>query len=195
MKKGIIITIATVVVIALAAAGVFVVASSGLFHKEAKGLILYGNQEQLKGDKDMEAANTEYSYETKVKLVDEELMIIREKDMQEFYAHKMLNQIDDQNQCKLVSKLESGTETPVYYGKEAKTSLNIGGKEQKVTAAGDVIIGSGRMFEDGYLVVSDSLYEELQGTETGMLVLKLNKAADKEISRCQFDQVQLIEIS
>ncbi|MDD2980021.1 MAG: lipoprotein BA_5634 family protein [Hespellia sp.] len=195
MKKGIIITIATVCVIMAAAAGVFVAVSKGLFHhKEAKGLILYGTEEQLSKDSKLEKADTVYTYQTKVKLIEDNLMIIREKDMQEFCKQQIVNKIDAQNQCEPVSEIESAEKTPVYYAKDPKTGIKVGEKELEVTAGKDYIIGSGRMFDEGYLVVSDTLYEELQGEETGMLVLGLNKAADKEIGQCEFEQVQLIDI-
>ncbi|SHK68334.1 lipoprotein BA_5634 family protein [Hespellia stercorisuis] len=194
MKKGIWITIAVVGAITLAAAGAFVVVSNGLFHKEAKGLILYGTEQQLSADRELEAEDTEYSYQTEVKIVDENLMIIREKDMKELCGKQIVNQVNEKEQCEPVSEIESAKETPVYYAKNSKTDINIEGKELKVTAGDDLIIGTGRVFDEGYLVVSDNCYEKLDGAETGMLVLGLNKAADKEIERCQFENVQLIDM-
>lgn len=195
MKKGIIIAIATICVIGCAVAGLFVAVSRGLLARdEAKGLVLYGTEEQLRADQELEAKDTTYSYQTKVKIVDEDMMVIREKDMNEFCDRQIVNLVDEKEQCKPVSEIASAQDTPVYYAKDAKSSVTIGEKELKVTEGKDYIIGSGRVFDKGYLVVSDALYEELEGNETGMLVLKLNKAADKEITACQYEQVQLIDM-
>ncbi|MDD2981485.1 MAG: lipoprotein BA_5634 family protein [Hespellia sp.] len=195
MKKGIIIVVSILCVIGLATAGIFVVASKGLLsHHEAKGLILYGTDEQLQADLETEEASTTYSYETKVKIVDEQLLVIREKDMKEFCEKQIVNQVDANDQCTPVANIESAEDKPVYYAKDAKENVTIDGKTLEVTAAEDYIIGNGRIFQNGYLVVSDSQYDEIQAEETGMLVLNLNKAADKEIGQCQFNQVQLIDI-
>lgn len=195
MKKGLIITIATLCVIGLGAAGVFVAASRGLFaHNEANGLILYGSDQQLGGDKKTEADNTEYVYQTNVKIVEDNLMIIREADMNEFCKVGIVNFINEKEECEPVTEIASAQNTPLYYAKKTKSSITVAGKVMNVIAGKDYIIGNGRMFAEGYLVVSDSAYKDIQEEETGMMVMKLNKAADQEIGRCQYKLVQLIDI-
>lgn len=194
MKKGIIITVVTVIIIGIAAVGAFFVAFNGLFHREAKGLILYGSDKQLSESKKIQAKNIENSYETKVKIIDKDLMIIREKDMNEFCKHQIVNELKDDGQSEVVSQMKSAKETPVYYGKDSKTTIDIAGKKLKVTSGGDVIIGNSRIFNKGYVVVSDSEYKEFKTNESGMMLLKLKKAADKEITNCNYEQVQLVDI-
>lgn len=155
----------------------------GLLPQKSNGLILYGSDKQIDGqiekyNKELKENNT---YKIKLLEVDKQKTLVMSKNTaEELIKREALRQVEGEN-TKPMDKLPEVTkEKAVMFAKSEMKDFKVDGKNYTVKYEGNSIIGNGRTYVDSFLIVDDSEFESIAGTEKTMGLLKFNKDPKNE---------------
>ena len=76
--------------------GAYFILGTDILHKEAKGLILYGDEIQISDNEKVAETKKDYSYKMKAKEANEEFIIIKETDAKELQEKGLLMEVRGQ---------------------------------------------------------------------------------------------------
>lgn len=169
---------------------------------QAKGVILYGDEDTVKSDIDDNRENLQSSdtYTIKVNQDDEnKIMIIHEQTAKSLVNKGLLREVsnDNSNKTESIDSLPKVTkETPVLFASKELDNLEVGKKQYAVSYQGNVIIGDGRSYADSFMVVDDSVWETIDGEKKTIGVLHFDKEHNpkKKLIDFKAEQAQLISI-
>ncbi|MGN5650846.1 lipoprotein BA_5634 family protein [Bacillus sp. Brlt_9] len=155
----------------------------GLLPQKSNGLILYGSDQQIdsqikKYNKDLKDNN---SFKIKILEVNKQKTLVMSKNTaEELIKIEALRQVEGEN-TKPIDKLPEVTkEKAIMFAKNEMKDFKVDGKNYTIKYEGNIIIGNGRTYVDSFLIIDDSEFESISGTEKTMGLLKFNKDPKNE---------------
>jgi len=107
-------------------------------------------------------------------------MIMNKKTAKQLVDKALLRRVSDDvdnaNEVEAIDSLPKFTkDTPILFANKKVDSLQVGERQYDVSYEGDVIIGDGRSYVDSFMVVDDSIWNEIDGKEKTVGVLHFDK--------------------
>lgn len=166
--------------------------------ENANGIIVYGDQKQIESvfEKEKKELQEKDAYSIKVAKVDEQKAIILDKPTAKALVEKeLLRKIKANDETEALTKLpETAKDQNILFAKDTIEDVMI--EEQKIPFSyeGNVIIGEGRVFGDMFLVVNNSTWSTIAGTEKTMGIMKYDEDPKKKLGDVNVEATQLVKI-
>ena len=169
--------------------------------EKANGVILYGEEQEIKTAVDKEKKKDKFSEEVsyKIKLVENDaqrIMILSNETAQALIEKKLIRKVTKDSETELVkdlSKVDKG-EGILFAKRDSKQELNVDGVNINIKYEGNLLIGKGRSYVDMFLIVHDEEWASVTGTEKVMAILKYTNDPSKKGLDYDVETTQLITI-
>src|SRR5699024_8563965 len=171
---------------------------------QAKGVMLYGDEDTVNNDIDDndEELKSSETYTIKVNQDDENnVMIMNKKTAEDLVDKELLRRVsndDNADEAEAIDSLPKVTkDTPILFSSKEADHLQVGEKQYDVNYEGNVIIGDGRSYVDSFMVVDDSMWDEIDGEKKTAGVLQFDKEHNPKKKMMDFkaEQAQLISFN
>lgn len=172
---------------------------------QAKGVILYGDEDTVKSDIDdnYEELKSSETYTIKVNQDNENnIMIMNQKTAKDMVDKALLRRVNnegnDADETEAIDSLPNvKKDTPILFSSKEVDNLKVGEKQYDVSYEGNVIIGDGRSYVDSFMVVDDSIWNEIDGKKKTVGVLHFDKEHNPKKKMMDFkaEQAQLTSLN
>ncbi|MFP7484343.1 lipoprotein BA_5634 family protein [Priestia filamentosa] len=166
--------------------------------QKANGVILYGNQQQISDALNQDKKDIKEKDEYTIKIAEDgkqDMMILDKTTAKALVEKKLLKEVTKDNDTEAITSLPKVTkDTNALFAKQEVKEMNLAGQNSKIIYEGNKIIGDGRSYVDEFLIVDDSQFTAIKGTEKKMAVIKYDKNPDKKLSEFDVDEVQLVKV-
>ncbi|MFP3844956.1 lipoprotein BA_5634 family protein [Priestia filamentosa] len=166
--------------------------------QKANGVILYGNQQQISDALNQDKKDIKEKDEYTIKVAEDgkqDMMILDKTTAKALVEKKLLKEVTKDNDTEAITSLPKVTkDTNALFAKQEVKEMNLAGQNSKIIYGGNKIIGDGRSYVDEFLIVDDSQFTAIKGTEKKMAVIKYDKNPDKKLSEFNVDEVQLVKV-
>ncbi|WP_019390715.1 lipoprotein BA_5634 family protein [Priestia filamentosa] len=166
--------------------------------QKANGVILYGNQQQISDALNQDKKDIKEKDEYTIKVAEDgkqDMMILDKTTAKALVEKKLLKEVTKDNDTEAITSLPKVTkDTNALFAKQEVKEMNLAGQNSKIIYEGNKIIGDGRSYVDEFLIVDDSQFTAIKGTEKKMAVIKYDKNPDKKLSEFDVDEVQLVKV-
>ncbi|MFP7225406.1 lipoprotein BA_5634 family protein [Priestia filamentosa] len=166
--------------------------------QKANGVILYGNQQQISDTLNQDKKDIKEKDEYTIKVAEDgkqDMMILDKTTAKALVEKKLLKEVTKDNDTEAITSLPKVTkDTNALFAKQEVKEMNLAGQNSKIIYGGNKIIGDGRSYVDEFLIVDDSQFTAIKGTEKKMAVIKYDKNPDKKLSEFNVDEVQLVKV-
>ncbi|WP_216700711.1 lipoprotein BA_5634 family protein [Priestia filamentosa] len=166
--------------------------------QKANGVILYGNQQQISDALNQDKKDIKEKDEYTIKVAEDgkqDMMILDKTTAKALVEKKLLKEVTKDNDTEAITSLPKVTkDTNALFAKQEVKEMNLAGQNSKIIYGGNKIIGDGRSYVDEFLIVDDSQFTAIKGTEKKMAVIKYDKNPDKKLSKFNVDEVQLVKV-
>ncbi|MCR8641765.1 lipoprotein BA_5634 family protein [Paenibacillus sp. N1-5-1-14] len=155
----------------------------GIFGEKANGVIIYGETQQI--DKAIEKHKSKISEKNTfpVKLIeaqDKKVLALSSKTAEELIKKELLKKVVKDSDTQIITSLPSiPADGAILFAKEKVSNLPINGITAKYED--NIIIGDGRSYADMFLIVDETAFAKLQGTDKSMAALKYSKNPKNEM--------------
>ncbi|MGE6257811.1 lipoprotein BA_5634 family protein [Heyndrickxia sporothermodurans] len=166
---------------------------------KANGVVLYGEQQQVEDVFDQEKKDVKEKAEYKIKIAelgDQKVMILDETTAKALVGKELIKEVKKADETEAITALPSVAKgKAVLFAKEDVKTVNLDGEKLKVSYEGNKIIGDGRSYVDMFLIVDDSEWSDMKGTEKTMGIISFDKDPKKKLSGFKVDEAQLVKIN
>ncbi|MFP3726775.1 lipoprotein BA_5634 family protein [Priestia filamentosa] len=166
--------------------------------QKANGVILYGNQQQISDALNQDKKDIKEKDEYTIKVAEDgkqDMMILDKTTAKALVEKKLLKEVTKDNDTEAITSLPKVTkDTNALFAKQEVKEMNLAGQNSKIIYGGNKIIGDGRSYVDEFLIIDDSQFTAIKGTEKKMAVIKYDKNPDKKLSEFNVDEVQLVKV-
>ncbi|MDT3762139.1 lipoprotein BA_5634 family protein [Priestia filamentosa] len=166
--------------------------------QKANGVILYGNQQQISDALNQDKKDIKEKDEYTIKVAEDgkqDMMILDKTTAKALVEKKLLKEVTKDNDTEAITSLPKVTkDINALFAKQEVKEMNLAGQNSKIIYGGNKIIGDGRSYVDEFLIVDDSQFTAIKGTEKKMAVIKYDKNPDKKLSEFNVDEVQLVKV-
>lgn len=166
--------------------------------QKANGVIVYGNQQQISDALNQDKKDIKEKDEYTIKVAEDgkqDMMIVDKTTAKALVEKKLLKEVTKDNDTEAITSLPKVTkDTSALFAKQEVKEMNLAGQNSKIIYEGNKIIGDGRSYVDEFLIVDDSQFAVIKGTEKKMAVIKYDKNPDKKLSEFDVDEVQLVKV-
>lgn len=189
MKKLFIVFLTAIVAVSL-------VSGCGLIAK-ANGVILYGDEQDILDSIERDKKEIIEDDQFNIKIIEhgqQQIMILTDETAQELVSKKLIRKITDQEKgtTKVVTSLPNVAQGEgLLLAKEKVEELVV---IDKVKYEGNLIIGEGRVYVNMFLIVNDTDWDSIKGTEKTMAILKYDKDPSAEGLDYDVEKTQLVRI-
>ncbi|MGO4180607.1 lipoprotein BA_5634 family protein [Paenibacillus sp. TAF43_2] len=165
---------------------------------QAKGVIVYGEKQQIDDvlTKHAEQLETKEVYELKIEIADgQKIMYLSQSTIQGLLKRELLTEVEADGKTKKVKSLSTvPSGEGLLFAKKESDKINGNGNPISVKYEGNLIIGSGRAYVDAFVVLEDSSWSSLQKTEKTMAVMKFKENPQKLIGKFDVERDQLVTL-
>ncbi|AKO92129.1 hypothetical protein BEH_08465 [Priestia filamentosa] len=166
--------------------------------QKANGVILYGNQQQISDALNQDKKDIKEKDEYTIKVAEDgkqDMMILDKTTAKALVEKKLLKEVTKDNDTEAITSLPKVTkDINALFAKQEVKEMNLAGQNSKIIYGGNKIIGDGRSYVYEFLIVDDSQFTAIKGTEKKMAVIKYDKNPDKKLSEFNVDEVQLVKV-
>lgn len=166
---------------------------------QAKGVILYGTEQDVKADMNKFKDDVKSSELLKVKMTasnDQKVMLINQSTAEAMLKGKLLRKVSDKDKVEPITALPKvAADTPALFAKEEMNKVNMNGKEIPVKYEGNIILGDGRTYADMFMIVNDNEWAKMEGNELAVGVLHFDsKNPENELINFTAERAQLFSV-
>ncbi|MBC1501526.1 hypothetical protein HB943_13015 [Listeria weihenstephanensis] len=178
--------------------GLLLVLSGCMFNK-AKGLIVYGSNDQVAQALESNKKDVDSSQVYAVKqdgAADTLTIFLQESDAKKMQKEDVFSKIINSDETEKLKELPATNGKMLLFAKEDAAEITLDGKKQPVTYGGNVTFGDSRAYAQKIVVVPDNMWASVKAQAESIAVVTMKKDAADYITKFKdVDRVQLVDFN